>query len=252
MAKYPDPRSASIPALHAVQQWHGWCSPTAIEQAACVMRLTPAYLVAVATFYDMFDTVPTGEQHDLRVHEHLLLAAWGRRRLRSDARGRGRRPELQRARLRMPGGVRHRADGVSQRRVRRPADDRRLQGDRGRRCARVATCCPTSSYASAHCRRRCRWRSRGREAVLRGHRPSRPQHHGGVREGRRLQAAAQGAQDGARGRACPSSRRPACAGVAAPASRWARRSPSCPRGRWTSTSSATPTSPSPAPSRTGS
>ena len=61
MAKYPDPRSASIPALHAVQHWHGWCSPTAIEQAACVMRLTPAYLVAVATFYDMFDTVPTGD-----------------------------------------------------------------------------------------------------------------------------------------------------------------------------------------------
>ena len=61
MAKYPDPRSASIPALHAVQEWHGWCSPTAIEQAACVMRLTPAYLTAVATFYDMFDTVPTGE-----------------------------------------------------------------------------------------------------------------------------------------------------------------------------------------------
>ncbi len=61
MAKYPDPRSASIPALHAVQVWHGWCSPTAIEQAACVMRLTPAYLTSVATFYDMFDTVPTGE-----------------------------------------------------------------------------------------------------------------------------------------------------------------------------------------------
>jgi NADH-quinone oxidoreductase subunit E len=61
MAKYPDPRSASIPALHAVQRWHGWCSPTAIEQAACVMRLTPAYLTAVATFYDMFDTVPTGD-----------------------------------------------------------------------------------------------------------------------------------------------------------------------------------------------
>ena len=61
MAKYPDPRSASIPALHAVQQEHGWCSPTAIEQAACVMRLTPAYLTAVATFYDMFDTVPTGD-----------------------------------------------------------------------------------------------------------------------------------------------------------------------------------------------
>ena len=42
MALYPDVRSASIPALHAVQRVHGWCSPTAVEQAACVMRLTPA------------------------------------------------------------------------------------------------------------------------------------------------------------------------------------------------------------------
>jgi NADH-quinone oxidoreductase subunit E len=60
MAKYPDIRSASIPALHIVQREHGWCSPTAIEQAACVMRVTPAYLIAVATFYDMFSTVPKG------------------------------------------------------------------------------------------------------------------------------------------------------------------------------------------------
>jgi NADH:ubiquinone oxidoreductase subunit E len=60
MAKYPDVRSAAIPALYVVQREHGWCSPTAIEQAACVMRLTPAYLTAVATFYDMFDTVPVG------------------------------------------------------------------------------------------------------------------------------------------------------------------------------------------------
>jgi NADH-quinone oxidoreductase subunit E len=60
MARYPDPRSAAIPALHIVQDHHGWCSPTAIEQAACVMRLTPAYLTAVATFYDMFVTTPKG------------------------------------------------------------------------------------------------------------------------------------------------------------------------------------------------
>ena len=45
---------------------------------------------------------------------------------------------------------------------------------------------------------------------------------------------------------------PACAAAAAPASRWAARCPSSPRGRWTSTSSATPTSPSPGPSRTAS
>jgi NADH:ubiquinone oxidoreductase subunit E len=61
MAKYPDIRSAAIPALKVVQGEHGWCSPTAIEQAACVMRLTPAYLTAVATFYDMFEMQPAGE-----------------------------------------------------------------------------------------------------------------------------------------------------------------------------------------------
>ncbi|MEA2225147.1 MAG: NADH-quinone oxidoreductase subunit, partial [Solirubrobacteraceae bacterium] len=41
MARYPDRHSAAIPALHAAQALHGWCSPQAIEQAACVMRVTP-------------------------------------------------------------------------------------------------------------------------------------------------------------------------------------------------------------------
>jgi NADH-quinone oxidoreductase subunit E len=58
MAKYPDRRSAAIPALHAAQDVYGWCSPQAIEEVASVMQLTPAYLTAVATFYDMFSTVP--------------------------------------------------------------------------------------------------------------------------------------------------------------------------------------------------
>jgi NADH-quinone oxidoreductase subunit E len=58
MAKYPDRRSAAIPALHAAQAVHGWCSPTALEQVACVMRLTPAYLTSVASFYDMFKLTP--------------------------------------------------------------------------------------------------------------------------------------------------------------------------------------------------
>ncbi len=41
MAKYPDRRSAAIPALHRAQEEYGWCSPEAIDQVACVMRLTP-------------------------------------------------------------------------------------------------------------------------------------------------------------------------------------------------------------------
>jgi len=62
MAKYPDRRSAAIPALAAAQRLHGWCSPEAFRQVACVMRLTPAYLAAVATFYDMLDTRPVGRR----------------------------------------------------------------------------------------------------------------------------------------------------------------------------------------------
>jgi NADH:ubiquinone oxidoreductase subunit E len=59
MAKYPDRRSATIPALHLAQEEHGWCSPEAIAQVASVMQLTPAYLTSVATFYDMFKMVPS-------------------------------------------------------------------------------------------------------------------------------------------------------------------------------------------------
>jgi NADH-quinone oxidoreductase subunit E len=62
IAKYPDRRSAAIPALAAAQRLHGWCSPEAFEQVACVMRLTPAYLVSVASFYDMLDTRPAGHK----------------------------------------------------------------------------------------------------------------------------------------------------------------------------------------------
>src|SRR3954468_2924111 len=61
MAKYPDVRSAAIPAMKIVQREHGWMSPTAFEQAACVLRVTPAYLISVASFYDMFELSPKGK-----------------------------------------------------------------------------------------------------------------------------------------------------------------------------------------------
>jgi NADH-quinone oxidoreductase subunit E len=76
MAKYPDIRSATIPALKVVQGEHGWLSPTAIEQAACVMRLTPAYLTAVATFYDMFELAPKPE-HDVYVCTNITCSLLG-------------------------------------------------------------------------------------------------------------------------------------------------------------------------------
>jgi NADH-quinone oxidoreductase subunit E len=58
MGRYPDRRSASIPALWAVQRLHGWCTPEGIRQAAAVMRVTPAYLESVASFYDLLHTEP--------------------------------------------------------------------------------------------------------------------------------------------------------------------------------------------------
>jgi len=58
MSDYPDRHSAVLPALRAAQELYGWCSPEAFEQVACVMRVTPAYLESVATFYDMLELHP--------------------------------------------------------------------------------------------------------------------------------------------------------------------------------------------------
>jgi len=60
MGKYPDRHSVSIPALWAVQKLYGWCTPEGIRQAAAVMRVTPAYLESVASFYDLLHTDPVG------------------------------------------------------------------------------------------------------------------------------------------------------------------------------------------------
>jgi NADH-quinone oxidoreductase subunit E len=76
MTRYPDRRSASIPALRAAQREHGWLSPTAVEQVASVMRLTPGYLIAVATFYDMFEHAPVG-RHTIYVCTNISCSMRG-------------------------------------------------------------------------------------------------------------------------------------------------------------------------------
>ena len=63
MARYPDRRSAVMPALHAAQEVHGWCSPEAMHQVAAVMKVTPAYLSMIASFYDMYNEEPVGRHH---------------------------------------------------------------------------------------------------------------------------------------------------------------------------------------------
>jgi len=73
MSRYPQLRSASIPALWAVQRHYGWCSPEGIRGAAAVMGVTPAYLQSVASFYDLFHTVPEGRHKVLVCHN---ISCW--------------------------------------------------------------------------------------------------------------------------------------------------------------------------------
>jgi NADH:ubiquinone oxidoreductase subunit E len=75
MSRYPDRRSASIPALWAVQERYGWCTPEGIRQAAAVMRVTPAYLESVASFYDLLHTVPVGTH---RIEVCTNISCWMR------------------------------------------------------------------------------------------------------------------------------------------------------------------------------
>jgi NADH-quinone oxidoreductase subunit E len=75
MSKYPEIRSASIPALWAVQRHYGWCSPEGIRQAAAVMGVTPAFLEGVASFYDLLRLEPLGRN---RVLVCTNLSCWMR------------------------------------------------------------------------------------------------------------------------------------------------------------------------------
>ena len=75
MGRYPDRHSASIPVLWAVQERYGWCSPEGIREAAAVMRVTPAYLESVASFYDLLHTKPVGTH---RIEVCTNISCWMR------------------------------------------------------------------------------------------------------------------------------------------------------------------------------
>jgi len=83
MGRYPEKRSASIPALWAVQRRYGWCTPEGIRQAAAVMGVTPAYLESVASFYDMLKTRPVG-RHTVMVCTNIACWLRGADRLIED------------------------------------------------------------------------------------------------------------------------------------------------------------------------
>jgi NADH-quinone oxidoreductase subunit E len=77
---FPDPRSATIPALRLAQERHGWLPPEAFREVADALGLTPAYCHAVASFYDMFHLEPVGE-HLVEVCTNLSCALSGAQRV---------------------------------------------------------------------------------------------------------------------------------------------------------------------------
>ncbi len=49
-----------MPAFHLAQAEHGWLPPEALREVADALDLTPAYVMSIASFYDMYDLEPTG------------------------------------------------------------------------------------------------------------------------------------------------------------------------------------------------
>jgi len=75
--RYPDPRSAVLPALQLAQAEHGgWLSEQAFREVADALELTPAYCLSVASFYDMFRLAPVG-RHVVEVCTNVSCAVKG-------------------------------------------------------------------------------------------------------------------------------------------------------------------------------
>ena len=74
--RYPDWRSATLPALRLAQEKHGHLSPDALRECADALGTTPAFCQSVASFYDMFHLEPTG-RHLVEVCTNVSCALAG-------------------------------------------------------------------------------------------------------------------------------------------------------------------------------
>jgi NADH-quinone oxidoreductase E subunit len=74
--QYPVRRSAIMPALHLAQERYGWLPPDALREVADALDLTPAYVQAVASFYDMYHLEPVG-RHEIAVCTNVSCALAG-------------------------------------------------------------------------------------------------------------------------------------------------------------------------------
>ena len=74
--KYPDPKSALLPALEIAQQEHGWLSQEIMREVGEAMDLPPTEVASVASFYTMLYQQPVGE-HVIQVCTNLSCSLLG-------------------------------------------------------------------------------------------------------------------------------------------------------------------------------
>ena len=76
-SQYPQSRSAVLPALRLAQEEHGgWLPSEALREVADALDETPAYVLSIASFYDMLNLDPVG-RHLVEVCTNLSCALAG-------------------------------------------------------------------------------------------------------------------------------------------------------------------------------
>ena len=61
--RYPESRSALLPALFLAQKEYGYLTKEAMEEVASILGILPVQVYEVATFYTMFNKKPVGKFH---------------------------------------------------------------------------------------------------------------------------------------------------------------------------------------------
>ena len=80
VAKYPNPRSATLPLLFLVQSIEGYVTEDGMREVAEILDLTPAQVLAACSFYTMLKKRPQG-QYLISVCRNISCTHLGARRV---------------------------------------------------------------------------------------------------------------------------------------------------------------------------
>lgn len=76
-SRYPDRRSAVLPALWIAQEvYDGWIPEEAMQEVADYLQVSRADVEGVATYYTMYNTEPIGKHH-IGICQNISCMIWG-------------------------------------------------------------------------------------------------------------------------------------------------------------------------------